>query len=80
MSLRELREYIAYWGREPFGDECRMMAQVCWMIYTANGGQKQRRFKVEDFMPRLVKQQTNDDVASALLRWAESMQESGQKE
>jgi len=80
ITNREFREYIAHWDNEPFGDEVRMMAQVCWMIYTANGGQKQKRLKVEDFMPRRVRQQSEDAVAGTLLAWAESMQAAGKAE
>jgi len=74
MTEREFRGYQAYWEKEPFGDEGRQIAQVAFLIYAANGGNRTKRLNVEDFMPRIVKQQTGDDVAASLLAWAESMQ------
>lgn len=78
MTLREFYEYVAYWDKEPFGDELRMLGQISWMIYTANGGQRQRRLKVEDFMPHLVKHQSGDQVVGALLAWQEAIEKTGQ--
>jgi hypothetical protein len=74
MTLREFNEYVAFWEMEPFGDDVRMMAQVCWMLWVANGGQKQKKLAVEDFMPRRIREQKPEDIGGAMLAWAESMQ------
>jgi hypothetical protein len=57
VSSKELTEWLAYYGLEPFGAERNDLghAITASTIANANRGKQKRPFKVEEFMPKFDK-------------------------
>jgi len=70
MSYREIRDWMAIYKIEPFGEyraDLRSAIVAC-VIANANRGKNAPPFKVDDFMPKFgpPRQMSNDEIKNVL--------------
>jgi len=69
ISSRELAEWMAYYGLEPFGQEREALHAgiIAATVANANASSKSKTFQPSDFMPDFErKEQTADDMRAIL--------------